>query len=110
MKTSLVALATVMLASTASAATQQNPFVRDRATVSLKDLDLSTPDGQQRLAIRMDQAARAVCGENMASIHLALEEQARACRSAVLADMRARIEAQTAQATQPSPVKLASSR
>jgi UrcA family protein len=110
MKTSLMALATLMVAGTASATTTQNPFAQDSATVRLKDLDLSTPDGQQRLAIRMDQAARAVCGENMAGIHLALEEQARACRSAVLADMRVRIEARTADAAPHAPVKLASSR
>jgi UrcA family protein len=109
MKKSLVALAALMLAGTASAATTtQNPFAQDSATVRLNDLDLSTADGQQRLAIRMDQAARAVCGEKMASVHIALEDQARECRSAVLADMRARIEARTANATPRAPVKLAS--
>lgn len=109
MKASLIALTALAFASAASAATPQNPFAQDKATLQLRDLDLSTPQGQQRLAIRMDQAARAVCGENMASVHIALEDQARACRAEVLADMRARIEARTADAA-TTPVKLASLR
>lgn len=104
-------LAAAMLASTASAATTtSNPFAQDKVVLQLNDLDLATPQGQQRLAIRMDQAARAVCGEKMASVHLALEDQARACRAEVLADIRSRIEARSALASQPTGVKLASSR
>ncbi len=110
MKTSLIALAALTFASAASAATTQNPFAKDKAVLQLKGLDLSTPQGQQRLAIRMDQAARAVCGENMASVHLALEDQARACRADVLADLRAQIENRTAAATAAAPVRLASNR
>jgi len=110
MKTSLIALAALTFASAASAATTQNPFAKDKAVLQLKGLDLSTPQGQQRLAIRMDQAARAVCGENMASVHLALEDQARACRADVLADLRAQIETRTAAATATAPVRLASNR
>ncbi len=108
MKTGLMALGTLMLASAASASTGQNPFAQDSAVVHLKDLDLATADGQQRLAIRLDQAARAVCGENLASVHIALGEQARACRSSVLADMRQQIETRAAQATPLSRIKLAS--
>jgi UrcA family protein len=105
-------LAAAMLAGTASAAatTTSNPFAQDKVVLQLNDLDLATPQGQQRLAIRMDQAARAVCGEKMASVHLALEDQARACRAEVLADIRSRIEARSALADTPSTVRLASSR
>ncbi len=104
-------LAAAMLASTASAATTtSNPFAQDKVVLQLNDLDLATPQGQQRLAIRMDQAARAVCGEKMASVHLALEDQARACRAEVLADIRSRIEARSALADKPSGVRIASSR
>ena len=110
MKASLVALAALTFAGTACAATTQNPFAQDKAVLQLKGLDLSTPQGQQRLAIRMDQAARAVCGENMASVHIALEDQARACRAEVLADLRARIEARSADAAHAAPVKLATIR
>lgn len=97
MKFALVALATVALATSASAATPTgNPFAQDQAILNLSDLNLSTADGQQRLAIRMDQAARAVCGDNVASVHLALESKARDCRTSVVADIRAQIETRMA--------------
>lgn len=98
MKIALVALATVALATSASAsaATTGNPFAKDQAVLNLSDLNLSTADGQQRLAIRMDQAARAVCGDNVASVHLALESKARDCRTSVVADIRAQIETRMA--------------
>lgn len=110
MKTGLMAFAAVALATSASANATENPFVQDTAVLQLKDLDLSTPKGQQRLAIRMDQAARSVCGENLATIHLDLEAKARECRSAVLADVRAQIEARTALAAGEAPTRLASIR
>jgi len=103
-------MAALMLGSSASAATNSNPFAQDKVILQLSDLDLATPQGQQRLAIRMDQAARAVCGEKMASIHLALEDQARACRAEVLADIRSRIEARSALADKPVVMRLASNR
>ncbi len=97
MKIALVALATVALATSASAGTTTaNPFAQDQAILTLADLNLSTADGQQRLAIRMDQAARAVCGDNVASVHLALESKARECRTSVIADIRAQIETRMA--------------
>jgi UrcA family protein len=108
MKTGLIALAAFAFATSASAT--DNPFAQDKATLNLKGLDLSTSDGQQRLAIRMDQAARAVCGEHLASVHLALERQAQDCRTAVIADVRAQIETRTAHAATASPVRLASAR
>lgn len=95
MKIGFVALAALAFATPALAA-EENPFAQDQATLNLKDLDLATADGQQRLAIRMDQAARAVCGEQVASVHLALEAKARDCRAAVIADVRSQIEARTA--------------
>lgn len=110
MKIGLAALAAVAFATSASASTTADPFVKDKAVLQLKGLDLSTPDGQQRLAIRMDQAARAVCGDNLASIHLSVEKQARECRVAVLAKVRTQIEARTADAATSSPVRLASIR
>ena len=99
MKLGMAALAAIMATTPVLAATTDNPFAADRATLSLRGLDLATVDGQQRLAIRMDQAARAVCGEGMSSIHLALEAQARACRADVYADIRARIAVATASAS-----------
>ena len=59
MKTGLMALAAFALVTSASAGATDNPFAQDKATINLKGLNLSTPDGQQRLAIRMDQTARA---------------------------------------------------
>jgi len=110
MKIGLLALAACALASSASAATTDNPFAHDTAKVQLEGLDLSTADGQERLAIRMDQAARAVCGDRVSSVHLALGKRAGECRVAVIADIRARIEARTADAANISPTQLASSR
>lgn len=110
MKTGLMALAAFAFATSASASTTDNPFAQGKAILQLKGLDLSTAEGQQRLAIRMDQAARAVCGERLASVHLALEEQARDCRTAVIADVRAQIEARTANASNDASVQLASIR
>ena len=92
MKVVLAALAVLSFATAASAATDENPFAKDKTLLQLRGIDLSTPDGQQRLAIRMDQAAREVCGDRMASVHLALDEQARTCRAEVIADIRGQIE------------------
>lgn len=109
MKTGLAVLAAVAFATSASAGTTDT-FVQDKAILQLKGIDLSTPDGQQRLAIRMDHAARSVCGEHLATIHLALEEQARQCRVDVVARIRTQIEARTAFAGSRSGVRLASLR
>ena len=110
MKTGLMALAAFALVTSASAGATDNPFAKDKATINLKGLDLSTSDGQQRLAIRMDQAARAVCGDRLASVHLDLERKAQDCRTAAIADVRAQIETRTAHAATASPIHLASNR
>lgn len=104
----LVAFATLAFATSASAATTaENPFAQDKAILNLKGLDLASADGQQRLAIRMDNAARAVCGDRVASVHLALEAQAQDCRAAVLADVRAQLESRLARASANTSVRLA---
>lgn len=110
MKKGLLVLAVCALATSVSAAATDNPFARDEAVLRLDGLDLSTAEGQQRLAIRMDNAARAVCGDRMFNVHLAADGRARDCRTAVLADIRNEIEARTALATQAGPTQLASSR
>lgn len=108
MKIGLAALATLAFATSAFANTAENPFAQDQAILTLKGLDLATADGQQRLAIRVDQAARAVCGERLSGVHLAAEAKTQACRTAVVADVRAQIEARSAMLK--SPVRLASIR
>lgn len=114
MKIGILALASLAFATAASAeagtATGENPFAREQAVLDLKGLDLATTDGQQRLAIRMDNAGRAVCGEKMANVHLALERKAQDCRAAVLADIRDRIENRRADASVASATKLALAR
>lgn len=108
MKTGLVAFATLALATSASAATTtENPLAQDKAKLSLKGLDLGTADGQQRLAIRMDEAARAVCGDRLSGVHLALEAKAEACRVSVVADVRSQVEARLAKASGTAAVRLA---
>jgi len=98
MKIGIVALAALMTATPAFAAPSDNPFSADSAILDLSGLDLTSVDGQQRLAIRMDKVANTVCGEGMSSIHLALGAQARACHADVIADMRSRIANATATA------------
>jgi UrcA family protein len=110
MKTGLVALAALAFATPALASTADNPFAADKTILNLKGLDLSTADGQERLAIRMDQAARAVCGDRVAAVHLALEAQAQECRAAVVADVRSQVEARLAKASAAKPVQFASAR
>ena len=111
MKIGLAVLAAFAFATSASAATDTDTtFAQGQAVLKLKDLDLSTVDGQQRLAIRMDQAARSVCGEHMAELHLALETKAQQCRATVVADVRAQIEARHASAATNASVRLASAR
>lgn len=108
MKIGLAAFAALAFATSASAApTSENPFAQDKAILNLKGLDLATADGQQRLAIRMDNAARAVCGERVASVHLDLESQAQDCRTAVLANVRTQIEARVAATSARSSARLA---
>jgi len=106
----LVALAACALVTTVPAVAAENPFARDEAVLRLSDLDLSTVEGQQRLAIRMDQAARAVCGDRLSSVHLDLGARARECRTEVLADIRTQIEVRTAAMTKASHAQLAYNR
>lgn len=111
MKTALVALATLAFATSATAASANaNPFAQDKAILTLQDLDLLTADGQQRLAIRVDQAARAVCGDRLSGLHLAVEAKAQECRKSVSADVRSQIEARLAKANGSAGVRLASAR
>ena len=101
MKIGLAALAIVAFATSA-----QNPFAKDEVVLDLRGLDLATAQGQQRLAIRMDQAARAVCGDRVAAVHLAMEAKAQACRTAVVADIRTQIETRSAMAGTPTRLAL----
>jgi len=106
----LLALAGCALATSAPALSAENPFAQDEAVLRLSDLNLSTVEGQQRLAIRMDQAARAVCGDRLSSVHLELGARARECRTEVLADIRDQIETRMAAATKASQTQLAYNR
>lgn len=101
MKAVLAAAAALALAAPAISAEPVNPLAQSRATVSLAGLDLATVDGQRRLAIRMDDAARAVCGDRVATIHLALAEQSRGCQAEVIASLRSRIEARSLASVAP---------
>jgi UrcA family protein len=96
MKIGIAAFAALMVAAPAFAAPGDNPFSADSAVLDLHGLDLTSVEGQQRLAIRMDKVANTVCGEGMSSIHLALGAQARACHADVIADIRSRIATATA--------------
>ena len=111
MKLRLLGLATIAFATAASgAAAAENPFAKDKEVLNLQDLDLSTADGQQRLAIRVDQAARAVCGDRVSNVHLAMEAKAQDCRVAVAADVRAQIEQRLARASSTSTTQVAALR
>ena len=54
MKFCIAAIAAVSLGSAAFASTSDNPFGQDSAVLTLSGLDLATADGQQRLAIRVE--------------------------------------------------------
>jgi UrcA family protein len=108
MKIGMAALAAILVAGPGLAASGSNPFSADSVVLDLRGIDLASVDGQQRLAIRMDQAANAVCGEGMSSIHLALGAQTRACHADVIADIRSRISAATAAAQPTQSIRLAS--
>jgi len=110
MKTVLAVVAAFAVATPAFANPTENPFAKDQTILNLAGLDLSTTDGQQRLAIRIDNAARAVCGDRVATVHIALEEQARACRAEVVANVRNQIEGRSASASTGAAVGLASLR
>lgn len=102
MKIGIAAVVAASLGSAAFAGTIDNQFGRDSSTLSLRGLDLATADGQAGLAIRVDQAARAVCGESLATIHPDLEARARACRTDVAEQVRDQIEARTARVETPA--------
>jgi len=110
MKIGIAALAAISLGSAAFASATDNPFGKDSAVLSLSGIDLATADGQQRLAIRVDQAARAVCGESLATIHADLEARARECRADVAEQVRSQIETRTAEAAHKNMAQLASLR
>lgn len=96
LKTGFLALAVCALTAPALATTPQDPFAQDQATLRLDGLDLATVDGQRRLAIRMDAAARAVCGDGLDTVHLQANARAQECRTEVLARTRDQIEARLA--------------
>ena len=58
----------------------------------------------------IDQAARAVCGDSLATVHLDLEARARSCRADVAVQVRDQIEAKLAGVSNASPIRLASAR
>lgn len=104
----LLILSACVVTASAPAAATDNPFAKDQAVLRLSGLDLTTVEGQQRLAIRMDEAARAVCGDRLATLHLALSERARDCRAEVIADIRAQIEARSELAANNSKTRASS--
>ncbi|WP_395334475.1 UrcA family protein [Novosphingobium sp. BL-8H] len=109
LKATLAVLAACVVTSAAYAAEPENPLARSSVTLKLDGLDLSTVEGQRTLDLRMGQAARAVCGDRLDTIHLALAAQSRACQAEVKADIRSRIEQQTADAgdVRPASYRLA---
>ncbi|WP_374942571.1 UrcA family protein [Sphingomonas sp.] len=107
MKMVFAAVAALSLGSAALAndgvgsAAVDSPFGKPSTALTLQGVDLATADGQQRLAIRVDQAARTVCGDNLATIHADLESRARDCRADVAEQVRTQIETRTAQTNGP---------
>lgn len=116
MKMVVAAIAALSLGSAASAhdGARSGPadtaFGKASTVLTLQGIDLATADGQQRLAIRVDQAARAVCGDNLATIHADLEARARDCRADVAEQVRTQIETRTASADTPKAIQVASLR
>ncbi len=108
LKLALGALAVLAIAPAVGATSPQNPFAKDSVVLNLRNIDLATVEGQRTLSLRMNQAARDVCGHDLATIHLAMEDQARSCQAAVVADISAQIQARSALAERTSrPVQVA---
>jgi UrcA family protein len=107
LKATLAVLAACAITPAVSAAEPANPLAKSSVILKLDGLDLATVEGQNRLAIRMGQAAREVCGSRVSTIHLALEAQSRACQDEVKTDIRARIERQMADAGHVLPASYA---
>ncbi len=105
LKAALAVLAVCTITSTASAAEPENPLAKSSVILKLDGLDLSTVGGQRTLDLRMGQAARAVCGDRLATIHLALAAQSRACQAEVKAGIRTRIEQRMADAGDVHPAR-----
>lgn len=101
-KAAWAALAAFAIAPALLAAGPVNPLVKDSVVLKLANLDLTSVEGQRVLAIRMDQAARDVCGDRLANVHLALDAQSRSCQAEVKADIRSRIEQRVADAGRSS--------
>lgn len=97
-KVACAALAACVLAPASYAAPPADPLTKSSAVLKLDGLDLATPKGQRILAMRMDQAARDVCGNRLETIHLAAGAQSRLCQDDVKATIRSRIERRTADA------------
>ncbi|MGB3795684.1 MAG: UrcA family protein [Alteraurantiacibacter sp.] len=107
MKSGLLALCACALATPAMAnEIPADPFAKEQVLLRLDGLDLSTVEGQRRLAIRMDSAARSVCGDGLDTVHLTANARAAECRSTVLANIRDQIE--TRMAANGQPAQLAS--
>ena len=104
-KVTLAVLAACAIAPAVHAAEPVNPLAKSSVILKLDGLDLATVEGQRLLSIRMGQAAREVCGTGMAKIHLAMEAQSRECQADVVADVRNRVEQQTALAGSVLPAK-----
>lgn len=98
LKATLAVVAACVMTTSAYAAEPANPLAKSSAVLKLDGLDLGTVKGQRLLDIRMGQAARQVCGDRLSNIHLALEAESRLCQAEVKADIRSRIEQQTADA------------
>jgi UrcA family protein len=116
MKMVLAAVAALSLGSAAFASegtrtsAVDSAFGKPSTVLTLQGIDLATADGQQRLAIRVDQAARTVCGDRLATIHADLEARARDCRADVAEQVRTQIETRTVRADKPAAIQVASLR
>lgn len=86
---SLAAIGLALSATASHAETVVVPFV---------DLNLSTPEGQERLAKRVDAAARAVCGMDESRVGTRIRDKdAIACFEAAKVKARAQFAAAAAQ-------------
>ncbi|QPC98724.1 UrcA family protein [Qipengyuania soli] len=86
---SLAAIGLALSATSSQAETMVVPFA---------DLNLATPEGQARLAQRVDAAARSVCGVNEARVGTRIrDKQAAKCFEAAKAKAHAQFAAAAAQ-------------
>lgn len=91
----LIGLAGLALALTANLAAAATPEDRDTRTVVVRfsDLDLTQPQDAHRLYVRIEDAARTVCGDRPMTVNLMVAAAYRRCTKRLVDEAVAKVRA-----------------